>query len=138
MKDAPKSFKYGRWFRIKRNNKIRQRYLKLNVFKFGIKAVESGWITNEQLKSLLRLLRILLKKKLRVKVNSALIIPITQKPLETRMGSGKAERKFWRCNIDKGMIILEFGNISNLAMFYIYKVIANRLPFKVRCIKKIY
>jgi len=40
------------------------------------------------------LIRILLKKKIKVKVNSALIVPITKKPLETRMGSGKGERKF--------------------------------------------
>ena len=138
MKDAPKTFKYGRWFRIKLKNRIKQRYLKLNIYKFGIKAVESGWITNEQIKSILRLIRILLKKKIKVKVNSALIVPITKKPLETRMGSGKGERKFWRCPIDKGMIILEFGNISDEDMFYIYKIIANRLPFFVKCIKKIY
>jgi len=42
----------------------------------------------------LRLIKIILKKKIKIKVNCSLIIPITKKPLETRMGSGKAERKF--------------------------------------------
>jgi ribosomal protein L16/L10AE len=40
------------------------------------------------------MLKILLKKKLRIKLNCSLLIPITKKPLETRMGSGKGERKF--------------------------------------------
>lgn len=138
MKDAPKTFKYGRCFRIKLKNKIKQSYLKINIYKYGIKAIENGWLTSEQIKSILRLIRILLKKKIKIKINTALIIPITKKPLETRMGSGKGERKYWKCPITKGMILLEFGNISKDNMYYLYKIISNRLPFLIKCINKKY
>jgi ribosomal protein L16/L10AE len=40
------------------------------------------------------MIKIVFKKKFKMKLNCSLIIPVTKKPLETRMGSGKAERKF--------------------------------------------
>jgi large subunit ribosomal protein L16 len=93
MKEYPKTYKYGRQFRIKlRNNKISKVYLNVNFFEYGLKVLENGKLTIKHFNSINRLLKRLFKKKVFIKYNIALIIPVTKKPLETRMGKGKAQR----------------------------------------------
>ena len=135
IKEFPKNVKFSRCFRLKLNDnsKIINRYLLVNNYFYGIKAIEVGWITNKQITSLRRTLRIILPKYVKVKINSSLMIPVSHKPLESRMGSGKGSKKSWKAPITKGMIIMEmsyFNNIKN-----IIKVIKSRLPFLVKLIK---
>jgi len=135
MKEFPKGFKYGRCFRLKLNDSMKSSFNGLNINRFGIKALASGWITNSQINSILRLIKILLKRKIRMKLNISFIVPITKKPLETRMGSGKGERKFWRCPVKKGMILFELDSISPDEMFVIYYIVSNRLKFLTKICK---
>lgn len=139
MKEAPRTFKFGgRRFRLKLNNNMNSSYTKLNLYEYGIKALETGWITSNQINSILRLIRIFLKRKIKLKLNISFIIPFTKKPLESRMGSGKGERKFWKCPIKKGMVLFEFGDLTLDEMNYIYLMIANRVTFLIKLIKNIY
>lgn len=138
IKEAPKSIKYGRCFRLKLSNNLRNSKLFLNNFKFGFKAIEYGWLDSKQLNSIIRLIKIEFKKKYLLKLNCSLIIPITKKPLEMRMGKGKGDRKFWKCPVTKGMVILEFGDISEDQVSYIFKIIKNRLPFLIKLVKIIF
>ena len=138
IKEAPKTIKYGRVFRLKMGNEIKKSNLNLNVYKYGIKALESGWLDSKQLNSILRLIKVILKKDHELRLNCSLIIPITKKPLETRMGSGKGERKFWKSPIKNGMIILEFGKLSFDEVWYIYNILSRRLPFLVKLVKMVY
>jgi len=93
MKEFPRTFKYGRVFRIKvKKNEIAKNYLNVNFFEYGLKALENGKITIKHLNSITRLLKKLFKKNILVKYNISLLTPITKKPLETRMGKGKGER----------------------------------------------
>jgi large subunit ribosomal protein L16 len=139
IKEAPKTFRYGgRCFRIKLKNNVNLSFINLNSYEYGIKSLESGWITNVQMNSILRMIRIYLKRKIKLKLNASFIVPFTKKPLETRMGSGKGERKYWRCPIRKGMILFEFGEISIDEMNYIYRMISNRLTFLTKLIKIVY
>ena len=78
---------------MKLKNEIKLSYLNVNAYKFGLKSLESGWLDSVQLNSMIRLMKTILSKKAFVKFNSSLIIPITGKPLEARMGTGKAERQ---------------------------------------------
>lgn len=137
-KESPKSIKFSRCFRLKLKNKIKFSNINLNQYKYGFKAIEYGWINSIQLNSLLRMIKIKLKKKYKLKLNTSLIIPITKKPLETRMGSGKGERKFWQCPVFKGMIIMEFNKISLIKAKALLKLIKNRLKFSIKLIKIIY
>lgn len=138
MKEFPKTIKYGRIFRIKLKNNIKNRFLTLKNYKIGLKALECGWVDSVQLNSILRMLKIFLDKKVKIKMNCSLVIPITKKPLEMRMGSGKAERKFWKCSVNKGMILLELDNIYDDYGKKILKIISHRLSFKTSIIKIIY
>lgn len=138
MKEAPKTIKYGRIFRLKLKNNIRLRYLTLKNYRIGLKALEYGWLDSVQLNSVIRLLKIFLTKKVKIKINCSLFIPITKKPLEMRMGSGKAERKFWKCPVTKGMIILELDNISNEQAKFVLNTMGHRFPFKTFLVNIVY
>jgi large subunit ribosomal protein L16 len=139
MKEAPKSFKYGgRNFRIKLKNEVTTSFSNLNIYSYGIKALNVGWITNKQMNSILRLIKILLKRKIKLKLNASFLSAYTKKPSETRMGSGKAERKYWRCPIKKGMILFEFGDVTIDEMNYIFEIINNRLTFLIKLVKIVY
>jgi len=87
---------------------------------------------------MLRLIKTILSKKAFVKLNSALVIPITGKPLEARMGGGKAERQSWKSPINKGMIIIELGNINEDQAIYMLNILKRRMPFSTRIVKKTY
>jgi len=138
MKEAPNTIKYGRIFRLKLKNDIRTRYLTITNYRIGLKALEHGWLDSIQLNSVIRLLKIFFEKNVKIKLNCSLFIPVTKKPLEMRMGSGKAERKFWKCPVTKGMIILELDNLSNDQAEFVLSVMQHRFPFKTSLVRVVY
>jgi large subunit ribosomal protein L16 len=93
MKEFPKTFKYGRVFRVKlKKNEKARNFLNVSFFEYGLKVLENGKINLKHLNSITRLLKKLFKKNIAIKYNISLITPVTKKPLETRMGKGKGER----------------------------------------------
>jgi large subunit ribosomal protein L16 len=93
MKEFPKTFKYGRVFRVKlKKDEKSKHFLNVNFFEYGLKALENGKITMKHLNAITRLLKKLYKKSIFIKYNISLLTPVTKKPLETRMGKGKGER----------------------------------------------
>jgi large subunit ribosomal protein L16 len=93
MKEFPKTFKYGRVFRVKiKENEKTKNFINVNFLEYGLKVLENGKITMKHLNSINRLLKKLFKKTISIKYNVSLITPVTKKPLEVRMGKGKAER----------------------------------------------
>jgi len=93
MKEFPKTFKYGRVFRVKlKENEKSKNVVNVNFLEYGLKVLENGKITMKHLNSINRLLKKIFKKVIKIKYNVSLITPVTKKPLETRMGKGKAER----------------------------------------------
>jgi ribosomal protein L16/L10AE len=54
------------------------------------------------------------------------------------MGSGKGERKFWKCPVTTGMILFELGDVSYDQAVYVLNVISRRLPFSTKIVKIVY
>jgi large subunit ribosomal protein L16 len=93
MKEFPRTFKYGRVFRVKLHEKeFSKAFINVTFLEYGLKALENGKMTMKHLNSINRLLKKLFKKTIYIKYNVSLLTPVTKKPLETRMGKGKAER----------------------------------------------
>jgi large subunit ribosomal protein L16 len=139
MKEFPKTFKYGRVFRVKlKKNEKARNFLNVSFFEFGLKALENGKITIKHLNSITRLLKKLFKKNISIKYNISLITPVTKKPLETRMGKGKGERNHWECSLKKGCIIIEIGNLSFDDLKYGLKLVSDKLPVLTKIVKLTY
>jgi len=139
MKEFPKTFKYGRVFRIKlKKFEKAKNFLNVNFFEYGLKILENGKITIKHLNSITRLLKKLFKKNISLKYNISLITPVTKKPLEVRMGKGKGERDHWECSLKKGCIIIEIGNLSFDELKYGFKLVSDKLPVLTKIVKIVY
>lgn len=139
MKEFPKTFKYGRVFRVKlKNNEKSTNFLNVTFYEYGLKILENGKLTMKHLNSINRLLKKLFKKTILIRYNVSMIVPVTKKPLETRMGKGKAERNHWECSLKKGCIMLEIGNLTNDRLYYALNLVMERLPVLCKIVKIIY
>jgi len=139
MKEFPKTFKYGRVFRVKlKKNESSTSFINVNFLEYGLKALENGKISMKHLNSINRLLKKLFKKNIYIKYNVSLLTPVTKKPLETRMGKGKAERSYWECQMRKGVVVVEFGNLDNDKLVYALGLVSQRLPVLTKTVKAVY
>lgn len=139
MKEFPKTFKYGRVFRAKlKNIEVAKSFINVSFLEYGLKALENGKITIKHLNSINRLLRKLFKKTINIKYNVFLSTPVTKKPLEVRMGKGKAERSHWECQLRKGLIIVELGNVKIDRLIYALNMVSLRLPVLTKIVKVVY
>ena len=94
IKNNPKNVVHGRVFKIKLkdNRKSNSCSYKIPYFMYGIKALENGKLTIKHINAMSRLLKRLYKKDVKIKFNISLTTPVTKKPLEARLGGGKAAR----------------------------------------------
>lgn len=61
---------------------------------------------------------------------------VTAKPLETRMGTGKAEPEYWVSVIKHGTVLFEIGGVSEEAAKICFRRVAHKLPIRVRFVKR--
>ena len=140
MKEFPSNLIY------KKNHKINYSYIKLldrkNFFlsygQFGLQSLNYGKLTFKQIESCRITIRRGLKKLGFIFIRIFTGIPVTKKPLATRMGKGKGNISHWISIIKKGQIIFEIGGINLLKAKDILKKCSNKLPFKTKIIKLYY
>ena len=77
---------------------------------FGIKALEAGWITSRQIESARIAMTRRMKRQGKVWIRIFPDKPITKKPAETRMGSGKGAPEYWVAVVKPGRIMFEVGD----------------------------
>ena len=63
--------------------------------------------------------------------------PITSKPAEVRMGTGKGEVEFWAAEIKPGTVIMELGGLTEDKARLAFKRVAHKLPIKVKMIRRL-
>ena len=108
----------------------------VNFGSYGLKAMESGWITARQIEAsrvaISRFVRKVGKMWIRIFPDK----PITKKPLETRMGKGKGAPEYWVCRVKPGRIIFEVDGVSEeVAREALYKA-STKLPIKTKFVKR--
>lgn len=113
----PKSTKYTKEQKGRAFNKVRPVYTlnRLSTGMIGLKAIESGRVTSLQLEAFFLCLNKLIKKAGRVKLSIFPCTPITQKPIEVRMGKGKGNVELWVSKVRVGTLLCEIS-ITNAAI----------------------
>lgn len=104
--------------------------LKLNFGTVGLKALESGYITSKQLQSARQTILKKINKKGKVWTKIFLNRPVTQKPLEVRMGKGKGSMSHRVARVKGGSIIFEVCGIPKQTAISIFKTGGSKLPIK--------
>ena len=96
----------------------------------ALKAIERGRITARQIESARRAINRRIKRGGKIWIRVFPDKPITQKPLEVRMGKGKGSVEYWVCEIQPGKILYEMEGVSEELAREAFTLAAAKLPFK--------
>lgn len=131
----PKRVKYRKAQRGRMKGKATRGYT-VAFGDFGLKALEPGWITQRQIEASRVALTRLMKREGRVWIRIFPDKPVTKKPAETRMGSGKGAPEFWVAVVKPGTIMFELGGIKRDVALEAMNIAAHKLPIKSRMITR--
>jgi large subunit ribosomal protein L16 len=104
---------------------------------FGLKAMEAGWITQRQIEASRVALTRMMKREGKVWIRIFPDKPVTKKPAETRMGSGKGIPEYWVAVIKPGRVLFELGGINRATAAEAMKLAAHKLPLKTRFVSRV-
>ena len=104
---------------------------------YGLKALEPERITARQIEAARRALTRHMKRSGRVWIRVYPDVPVSKKPLEVRMGSGKGTPEFWVCRVKPGRILFEIDGVTVQVAKEALDLAAAKLPIKTRFIERI-
>ena len=108
----------------------------VNFGEFGLQAMESAWITARQIEAARITISRTIKRGGKVWITIFPEKPVTQKPAETRMGSGKGNPEFWVAVVKPGRVMFELAGIpEDLAREALTKA-GHKLPIKTHVISR--
>ena len=109
---------------------------KLAFGDYGIQSLESSYLTNRQIEAARIAMTRYTKRSGQVWINVYPDRPLTKKPAETRMGSGKGSPEWWVANVKPGRVLFEVAGVNEqLAREALTRAI-HKLPLKARIIKR--
>jgi large subunit ribosomal protein L16 len=103
---------------------------------YGIQALEPGWITARQIEAARVAMTRHVRRGGKVWIRIYPDKPITQKPAETRMGSGKGNPEFWVAVVKPGRILFELGGVSEALGRSALERAIQKLPIKARFVAR--
>ncbi|HEV8082937.1 MAG TPA: 50S ribosomal protein L16 [Chitinophagaceae bacterium] len=99
---------------------------------FGLKALDSVWLTNRQIESARQALTRHMKREGNVWIRIFPDKPITKKPAEVRMGKGKGNPEYWAAVVQSGRIIFEADGVSLEVAKEAFELAAQKLPIATK------
>jgi large subunit ribosomal protein L16 len=109
----------------------------LNFGAFGLKAVEPGRVTARQLEAARRAVTRHLKRVGRVWIRVFPDVPISRKPAEVRMGSGKGNPEYWVCRVHPGRVMFEIDGVPRALAVEAFDLASAKLPIKTRFVARL-
>ncbi len=103
---------------------------------FGLQATEPAWITSNQIEAARIAMTRHIKRGGKVWIKIFPDKPITEKPAETRMGSGKGSPEYWVSVVKPGRVMFEIGGVSEELAREAMRLAANKLPIKCKFVTK--
>ena len=101
---------------------------------FGIQALEPGWITNRQIEAARIAMTRHIKRGGKVWINIFPDKPVTKKPAETRMGSGKGSPEFWVAVVKPGRILYEMDGVTPDVAKEAFRLASHKLPVATKLV----
>ncbi len=131
----PKKIKYRRHHRgSRRGMAMRGNYVAFGTF--GLKAIESGWITARQIEAARITIARVIRKIGRMWIRVFPDKPITKKPAETRMGKGKGAPEYWVAVVKPGRILFEVEGVSYEEAELAFRNASHKLPIKTKIVTR--
>jgi large subunit ribosomal protein L16 len=109
----------------------------LNFGAYGLKALEPERVTARQIEAARRAITRAMRRAGRVWIRIFPDVPVTRKPAEVRMGSGKGSPEFWVCRVKPGRILFEVDGVPAEVAREALTLGAAKLPIKTRFVERI-
>jgi large subunit ribosomal protein L16 len=109
----------------------------LNFGSYGLKAIEPDRVTARQIEAARRAITRHMKRQGKVWIRVFPDVPVSKKPAEVRMGSGKGAPEFWAARIHPGRIMFEIDGVANDIALESLRLGAAKLPIKTRIISRL-
>jgi large subunit ribosomal protein L16 len=109
---------------------------KISFGEYGIQALTPAYLTNRQIEAARIAMTRHIKRGGKVWINVYPDRPITKKPAETRMGSGKGSPEWWIANIKPGRVLFELAGVDETVAREALTRAIHKLPLKARIIKR--
>ena len=109
---------------------------KVNFGEYGLKSLEAAWITNRQIEAARIAMTRYMKRGGKVWIIIFPDKPVTQKPAETRMGSGKGNPEKWVAVVKPGRVMFELAGVSEEVAKEAMRLAAHKLPIKTKFVTR--
>ena len=103
---------------------------------YGLAAVECGWITSRQIEAARIAMTRYIKRGGQVWIDIFPHKPVTKKPADTRMGSGKGSPEFWVAVVKPGRVMFEIAGVSEDVAREALRLASHKLPVKCKFLSK--
>ena len=129
--------------RVKRRKQFRgsmrgtaQRGNKINYGEYGIVAMEPGWIKSNKIEAARIAMTRYIKRGGKVWIKIFPDKPVTTKPAETRMGSGKGTLEYWVAVVKPGRVMFEIAGVSEEIAREALRLATHKLPIKCKVVSR--
>ena len=131
----PKRVKYRKQFRGRMKGKA-HRGNTVSHGEYGLVALEPAWITNRQIEAARIAMTRYIKRGGQVWIKIFPDKPVTAKPAETRMGSGKGSVDYWVAVVKPGRVMFEIGGVDEEVAREALRLAVHKLPCKCKIVSK--
>ncbi|MBR4395328.1 MAG: 50S ribosomal protein L16 [Eubacteriaceae bacterium] len=131
----PKRVKYRRVHRGRMKGKA-LRGNTVTYGDFGLMALEPGWIKSNQIEAARVAINRYIRRGGKVWIKIFPDKPITKKPAETRMGSGKGSPEYWVAVVKPGKVLFEIAGVDRAVAKEALRLASNKLPIAVKFVEK--
>jgi large subunit ribosomal protein L16 len=132
----PKRTKFRKQFKG-RIHGVAQSGTQLNFGAFGLKAVEPERLTSRQIEAARRAITRHIRRQGRLWIRVFADVPVSKKPAEVRMGSGKGSPEFWAARVHPGRMLFELDGVPQDLAKRAFELAAAKLPIKTRFVARI-
>lgn len=126
-------------FRKQQRGKLRGNAFRGNYVAFGeygLQSLETGWLSARQIEAGRIAARQFVSREGKLFVRVFPDKPISKKPLETRMGKGKAEPEYWAARVKTGTVLFEITGVAKDIAREAFVRVAHKMPFRCRFVER--
>ena len=131
----PKRTKYRKVHRGRRTG-LAKGGTRVQFGEYGLKAMEEGWVTNRQIEAARIAMTRKIKRGGKVWINVYPDKPVTKKPAETRMGSGKGSPEGWVAVVKPGRVMFELAGVPEPLAREAMRLAGHKLPVKTKFVMR--
>ena len=131
----PKKTKFRKAFKG-RNEGVATRCNYIAFGDYGLQSLDNERITSRQIESARRAISGYTKRGGKIWIRIFPQIPVTKKPLDVKMGSGKGSPEYWIARVKKGTVLFEINGVDEATAREAMRLAGHKLPVRVRFVKR--